>query len=562
MLILAKSSEEVFLSEARKRTPRPVTGGRDAKSFPLSPTDGFVLARVDGVLDEDNLAESTGLPHAQVQASLAKLESLGLIAFGGSPLAPAATASRVSSVQLRAAATAPETAPTAGAAPSPAQTPAPEATRPPGTAPAAAPSQPRPVAPAPQGAPPQAQTPNPPARVTPLTREEEAALLEDIDLEADLRRRMIEVFHDLDQRDHYALLGVDENADKKVIKRAYFELAAAFHPDRYFRKRLGSFKVRMEAVFARLTIAHDTLANRESRSAYDAYLSEQRIARAIEEHLANGLAQAKQAEAVVESLVLAEEAVAAAPPPAPAPLTSPQVDLNARRDALARRLLGGNPSRSASSPNVRAAIHGPGGAQTPAEPMQASEAVQALRRRYEERMQRAKAREAAKFATQAEAALATGDSVAAANAFRIAANLNATDTELERKASEARVKADSLLADTYTRQARYEETQGHWSEAERSWGRVCKAAPTNAIAHERAANAGFKANGDLHAAVRLGLRACELEPKNALFRITLATCYSAAGMTLNARRELDTAAQLAPQDGTIQNMIKRVGPSA
>ena len=565
MLILAKGSEEVFLSEARKRTPRPVTGGRDAKSFPLSPTDGFVLSRVDGVLDEDNLAESTGLPHAQVQASLAKLETLGLIAFGGSPPAPAATASRVSSVQLRAAATAPGAAPTAGAAPPPAQTPAPAATRPPGTpprvAPAAAPSQPNPVAPTPpQGTPPQAQTRNPPARVTPLTREEEAALVEDIDLDADLRRRMIEAFHDLDQRDHYALLGVDENADKKVIKRAYFELAAAFHPDRYFRKRLGSFKVRMEAVFARLTIAHDTLANRESRSAYDAYLSEQRIARAIEEHLANGLAQAKQAEAVVESLVLAEEAVAAPPPPAPVPVTSPQVDLNARRDALARRLLGGNPARS--SPNVRAAIQGPGGAQTPGEPMQASDAVLALRRRYEERMQRAKAREAAKFATQAEAALATGDSVAAANAFRIAANLNTTDTELERKASEARVKADSLLADTYTRQARYEETQGHWSEAERSWGRVCKAAPNNAIAHERAANAAFKANGDLHAAVRLGLRACELEPKNALFRITLATCYSAAGMTLNARRELDTAAQLAPQDGTIQNMIKRVGHSA
>jgi len=175
---------------------------------------------------------------------------------------------------------------------------------------------------------------------------------------------------------------------------------------------------------------------------------------------------------------------------------------------------------------------------------------------------RAKAREAAKFATQAEAALASGDSVAAANAFRIAANLNATDAELERKASEARVKADSLLADTYMRQARYEETQGQWTEAERSWSRVCKAAPNNAIAHERAANAASKANGDLHAAVRFGQRACELEPKNALFRITLATCYSAAGMTLNARRELDTAAQLAPQDGTIQNMIRRVGHTA
>ena len=55
------------MSEARTRTPRLVTGGPDARGFPLSPTDGFVLARVDGVLDEDDLAESTGLAQAQVE---------------------------------------------------------------------------------------------------------------------------------------------------------------------------------------------------------------------------------------------------------------------------------------------------------------------------------------------------------------------------------------------------------------------------------------------------------------------------------------------------------------
>jgi curved DNA-binding protein CbpA len=566
---LTKDLQEVFLSEAPKRTPRPVKGGRDAKSFPLSPTDGFVLSRVDGVLDEEDLAESTGLPGAQVQASLTKLEALGLITFGAGPPAPPqsgamAAAARVSSVQLRAAVTTAGAASTPappGGTSGPARTTTPEATRPQATSPQSTSHAPHAPPQGPQAprrlTPPAVQAPAPPAApAAAMAPDEEAGLLEDIDLDADLRRRVIEAFRDLDRRDHYALLGVDENADRKIIKRAYFELAAAFHPDRYFRKRLGSFKVRMEAVFARLTIAHDTLANKESRSAYDTYLSEQRISRAIEEHLAHGLAQAKQAEAIVESLVLAEETQAAPPPPRP--VSSPQVDISARRDALARRLLGGNAARPASSPNVGTTGKAPpGGA-----PMQAGEAVLALRRRYEERMNRAKAREAQKFATQAETALAAGDSVAAANAFRIAANLNTRDEELERKASEARQKADALLADTYMRQAQYEEKQAQWPEAAKTWARVCKAAPNNAIAHERAANAAVKAGGELRDGVRFGQRACELEPKNALFRITLATCYTAAGMALNARRELDTAAQLAPHDGTIQNMIKRVGPTA
>jgi hypothetical protein len=392
----------VFLSEVPKRTPRPVTGGRDAKSFPLSPTDGFVLSRVDGTLDEEDLAESTGLPEAQVQASLAKLETMGLISFEGGPPAQSASsmtaASRASSVHLRAAAVSETSSIASPRTPTPAPTPAPQKTpsqtttaatnprvnNPPSSGSQATPLQSTSYRQTPQATPvhsttfrqtpqatpvhsttfrqtPQAtpapsttfrQTPRAqPAASIPLTPEEEAGLIEDIDLDPELRKRIIDAYRDLDRRDHYALLGVAEAADRKIIKRAYFELAAAFHPDRYFRKRLGTFKVRMEAVFARLTIAHDTLSGKDSRSEYDAYLSERRISEAIEEHLAQGLSQARQAEAIVENLVLAEDPHAPAPAP-PVVTSSPQVDLAARRNALAQRLLGGRPGRPTSSPAV------------------------------------------------------------------------------------------------------------------------------------------------------------------------------------------------------------------
>jgi predicted Zn-dependent protease len=85
-----------------------------------------------------------------------------------------------------------------------------------------------------------------------------------------------------------------------------------------------------------------------------------------------------------------------------------------------------------------------------------------------------------------------------------------------------------------------------------------KARPGDAAAHERAAIAIVKSEGDLHEARRLGLEACRLEPANPAFRVTLANVYLAAGLTLNARRELETAAQLAPHDGTIQAMLRRL----
>jgi curved DNA-binding protein CbpA len=400
----------------------------------------------------------------------------------------------------------------------------------------------------------------PPSTPSLLTGDEQASLLEDVDLEPELRKRVIEAYRDLDGRDYYSLLGIEENVDRKAIKRAYYEHAAAFHPDRYFRKKLGSFKVRMEAVFAKLTLAHDTLSDKQTRSEYDAYLSEQRIARAIEENLALGLKQAVQVGESVQRSVSEDVRVSPPPPVAPATL-APQIDTGARRDALARRLLGGTMGRSPSSAAMRAAAPSspPGSPSPTAGSMATADAVSALKRRYEERVAGAKASEARKFAGQAETALAAGDIVASSNAFRIAANLTPDDEVLAQKAQSAKARADVLLSETYTKQARYEETHGQWSEAARSWARVCKVNPNDANAHERAAHAVLKASADLHDCARFAQRACELDPKNPFYRVTLANCYAAAGLTLNARRELDTAAQLAPHDGNIQAMIKRVG---
>lgn len=188
-----------------------------------------------------------------------------------------------------------------------------------------------------------------------------------------------------------------------------------------------------------------------------------------------------------------------------------------------------------------------------------TDAMEALRRRYNERVSLAKEAQARKYIKSGEEALASGDPVAAANAFKVALTLSPDDPELQHSARTAQSRADAILAETYARQAGYEEKNGQWAEAARSWGRVAKARPTDPSSLERAANAVLKAGGDLHEAARLAQEACKLQPESAPFRATLAAVYLAAGLAKNARRELETAAQLAPHDGTIQAMLKRVG---
>jgi curved DNA-binding protein CbpA len=373
------------------------------------------------------------------------------------------------------------------------------------------------------------------------------------------------------------LLGVERGADRKALKRAYFELASKLHPDRYFRKNLGSFKIRMEAVFSRITQAHDTLGNAQKRAQYDAYLEEQRRSRGIEELLEDALAEVHRAEARAEKEAADAEAAEAVASPAPSPTPgaatpsapsqprvaaapAPVVDvaIAARRDALARRLLGGRSRPSGAQQPVNPS--GNGTSSTSSRPS-ASDAMASLRRRYEERKNLAKETQARAYTAKGQAALAANDPVSAANAFRVALSLRPDDPELERLARDTQAKADEMLASTYENQAKYEEQNSQWTEAARSWVRVCRVRPNDARAHERGANAIVKAGGDLHEAGRLAQRACTLDAGNTTFRVTLANVYLAAGLALNARRELETAAQQSPQDGTIQAMLKRVGKS-
>jgi curved DNA-binding protein CbpA len=380
---------------------------------------------------------------------------------------------------------------------------------------------------------------------------------DDIELDPELRQAVLEIHAKLDAVDHYALLGVDRSGDRKAFKRAYYELAAKFHHDKHFRKKLGPFKVKMEGVFSRITLAHDTLVDASRRAEYDAYLQAQRKARSIEDLLSDAIAEVRRAEETVEQEVRLSgpPAVASIPPAIRSTPPGPQIDMSARRDALARRLLGGR-SPSIPSPGARQATVPPQAPPTPAA------AMEALRRRYEERVLQAKAAQSRKYIDKAKTALAAGDFVAAANSLRVASGLVPSDVETARMAKEAQGRADVLLGQTYTQQAEYEEKNGHWAEASRSWTRVCRARSEDIRAHERAANAIVKAAGDLHEAARLGQRACELDPTNAGARLTLANVYLAAGLELNARRELDAAARLAPHDGTIQEMVKKLGKPA
>ena len=76
-------------------------------------------------------------------------------------------------------------------------------------------------------------------------------------------------------RTHYEVLSVNWDATAQDLKTVYYQLARRYHPDR-FRKAQPSLVPHMEAAFAKITQAYDTLRDDNLRANYNSKLEARR----------------------------------------------------------------------------------------------------------------------------------------------------------------------------------------------------------------------------------------------------------------------------------------------
>lgn len=561
--------------------PRPVSTC-DMRDLPIDPAAAYLLSRVDGFVSVGDLTLITGLSQDEVSRVLRRLIDLGAISLDGIDETTEGLGEGTSEVASAAASSPSQPAPSSALSQS--QDDSPPSSQP-----------------APNSVPPESQSGSALKRRSfPVIEIEK-----DVDLPLEQCRKVVDIYGRLNDLTHYELLGVDPTANKKEIKAAYYELASEFHPDKYFRKNLGTYKSKMEAIFSRMTMAHDTLTNAEAKTEYDAYVQTQLTNRTLETSIrrvggesyppgeiadrplprqdipgitpmpfappaitrAEGTAvtvASPHGPEVVESTPPPPEIVGSTPPPfevdrvrpsrrpysdAP-PISSPPRGPDSdrvRRETLVRKLTGAGLSRP---PLAKNRVSG--------RPTSAEDAVQDLRRRYEDHQSQTRDARLKQYVAAAEDAMRRDDPAAAATAYRVAMELVPNDAQLREAMTTAHERANALLAEGTVKQARYEEKTGQWKLAARSYLRAAALLRSDPAVQERAANALIQADGDLHAAAQYAARAVELDPKHAGYRTTLAQVYLAAGLRLNARRELEMAAELAPKDANIIKLLKSV----
>ena len=213
----------------------------------LTPTDGFVLSRVDGMLTAREVFQIIPLPVEEIERSLFGLLSAGTLEYV--PELPRTRTASSGSIRV------------------PRSTPS----DPPSSAATA-----RPTGPVESSA-----SQGDGGRAQPVTTSSQAAR----DLQAEklrrdqerqaidaLRRQICEAYEGLTTKNHFEILGVSPDATPDETKQAYFRLARPFHPDTRHDASLDDLKPKREEVFLRLQKAYDTLRDPASRSRYEAML--------------------------------------------------------------------------------------------------------------------------------------------------------------------------------------------------------------------------------------------------------------------------------------------------
>lgn len=519
--------------QAPPKIPR-MKPGVDVRSLPLGAVEGFVLSRIDGATSPSELASLTGLGEARIGEILDKLVGLGAIELV--VVTPSKVPPRL-----------------------PRKTPA-----------GGIPTRDRSGSPTPSRGVVVRTMPPPPGAARALY--DPAELEEDVEIDIERRRKVLDTFYQLETLSFYDLLGLPRDADRKRVRAAYFDLAKVFHPDTMFRRRLGSYKPKMEAVFNRLTEAYEVLSKKEGRAEYDAYLALTQSTREAEDVL---LEAELAAEAIERESGVPESPASAPRPSEPAsplvtagipgevaprsplpPALSPDERRRRAQELLSKRLQGATGGRLRPSGMVPT-VAPP--AQEPAPAIGRGPMLQDLTRSLKQVAGvTGGADRASRQLAEARRLEEMGDHVGAANGLRLAMAYAPDRADIAAEYARLRKVVAVSLADNYAKQAEYEERQGRFGAAALSWARVCEGRPDDARPHRHVADALLAAKNDIRRAQKYAQRAVDIDGKDAKNRRTLGRVFLEAGLKLNAKRELEAALKLDPGDELVKNLLKEM----
>ena len=91
---------------------------------------------------------------------------------------------------------------------------------------------------------------------------------ENVELEEGRKEEILALDAKVASNNLFEFLGVPTGAPSEEVHAAFREASRKFHPDKYYGKNLGSFKLKLDRIFKRMVEANQTLTDPDKREAY------------------------------------------------------------------------------------------------------------------------------------------------------------------------------------------------------------------------------------------------------------------------------------------------------
>ncbi|MFO0679155.1 MAG: tetratricopeptide repeat protein [Polyangiaceae bacterium] len=404
----------------------------------------------------------------------------------------------------------------------------------------------------------------------------------DSDLPGDVQTMVLEVYGSLESTNIFELLGIPRDVDRKTLRTAYFSLVSKFHPDRYFGKRLGPYRVRMEQILAFATTHYNSLLatlprgkSGEHQGAAKADVV--RPPSAAEASIPPNVPRARRRRASGPTLgpdggpTRSNLGRYSQADKSPGTKISAEEE-RARREALARRLrgLGGANARSkttgaeakpATEPGKTAAA-ARADARSAAKAVATAKATAATAAQGPQpgapdpfaRQRHQKAQSAKAHYEAGNVAAENGDFATASREYKMSLAI-AEDPVVRRAFDDVDKKARTQTAEDSWKKGVAAERAQQLDDAILHYAKAFDAVPSATVA-ARAATMLHKSGKDIKRATRFAEQAVQLEPQTTAHRVMLAQIYLDAGLRRRAEGELERALQIDPKDAAAKKLLR------
>jgi curved DNA-binding protein CbpA len=321
-----------------------------------------------------------------------------------------------------------------------------------------------------------------------------------------------------EQEDYYTLLGVASQCDPSEARKSFYELSRIWHPDRFYRKKLGPYAEKLEFVFVSLTKAYHTITDEEARAEYDQK----------HRHLLDQGSLSPEFRAPVT--------------PDTVPVVTDQSDGIHHEVGWGQGAHAGT-SEGAAVPDMarrltrRAPVPG----------------VDKIRKQLTEQFARAK-----KYYEQGLHEAENGNFVKAASSMALAASFDPQNAQYAVLVKEYQVKSREQQAAAVLEQAEDAESMHELRRAALLYEKACSFNPSVGTCYFRLALIRAHEGGQAREVLRLLRQAAEKEPKNVKYKMSLARFFVLQGLLHQARREYSAVLNLDPSNAEAVAALKKI----